>query len=187
MSTKLDSLLLSEAEMSAVLGIGRKSLTDLRLAGKVEPTQAKPIRYAAGPTIRSEFQRLRDVASARVSEVENDDSNTLDPIREGSLLKRRQREILEIKLAEARGEVTSLKTVVVALEAVVATTRTQLMGLSKSLAARLHGLSPKDVAALDETVNLALQDLADNAQRIPDEIRRAAVESATKAAQETAE
>lgn len=172
MTTDLDSLLLSEAKMADVLGIGRKSLTDLRLAGKIEPAQAKPIRYAAGPTIRSELQRLRDAASARVSEVVSDDSSKLDPVREGSLLKRAQRQLIEAKLNQMQGDLVDRETMQAAINVVCSTARTRILSMPAALSSRLHGLTRSDQVAITEACHQILQDLADDSARIPDLLKK---------------
>ena len=95
----------------------------------------------------------------------------VDRMHEAAMLDRRRREEIEIKLAERRGELLSLESIVTMIKYLILAIRSKYLALPSRMRSLVPELSPKAYAILEQLVRDAIAEF--NAERFPRSVREA--------------
>jgi hypothetical protein len=87
------------------------------------------------------------------------------------MLDRRRREEIEIKLAERRGELLALESIVTMIKFLILAIRSKYLALPNRMRSLVPDLSPKAYAILEQLVRDAIAEF--NAERFPRAVREA--------------
>lgn len=165
------AILMATAAFGALLGITKQRVDQLAAEGTFQ--KAARGKYDIHVNIPRYLDRLREAAAGRQGESESGEK--IDPIFERAMKDRVDRQIKELKLAQARGEVVQMSDVMVAWGRVVTAAKAKMMSLSSRLPTMIHGLNGTDIAVIQDEVRGVLEQLVDDGNKVPDRIKKAAL------------
>lgn len=166
-----DPILMATAEFGALLGITKQRVDQLAAEGTF--VKAGRGRYDIRVNIPRYLERLRIAASGR--QGEGDDGQKIDPIFEKAMKDRVDRQLKELKLQQARGEVVQMSEVLLAWGRIMTAAKGKMMSLATRLPTMIHGLDKKDIEIIQNEVRSVLNDLAEDGEAVPDQIKKAAL------------
>ena len=168
---EIETAVLPAAQFAALLGITVQRVDQLKQEGTLTPHPGGGFMF--GPALRQYTARLREGAAGRVGE--NEDGEKLDPQYEKALETKRKRELLDIQLAKARGEVVSSQEIIEVWQRVISASRSRIMSLATRLPNMLHHLEKKDIQIIDDEVRDVLTRLAADGEDSLVEVRENAI------------
>lgn len=115
---------------------------------------------------RKIIAHLGEVAAGWMSQ-----DGRVDRMREAAMLDRRKREEIELKLAERRGQLISLPSIVELIKYLILAIRTKFLALPSRMRSQCPDLSAKHYAILDRLVRDVILDF--NSDRFPPAVRSA--------------
>ena len=143
----------TKAELSILLGLSIRTLTDLAAKGVLVPGTKKGT-FNTKASVQAYVGNLREVAASR-SEQQQSPLNS-----ERLLTEKVIRQIKEIELAERRGEMLSLDEISENWSSFARKVKATFLGLPTKLRQKMPHLTAADGEAIRKVVRRSLQDLA---------------------------
>lgn len=154
------------SELAKFLGITVQRAHQLENAGTL--TKGEDRKYDLKQAVQDYCARLRETAAGRQGTGEGG----LDPVQESARLKKVQADLIEIKLAQMRGEVISSDEVLVVWQRIIAAARARIMSLTTRLPTMIHHLDKPDIAIIENEVREVLERLTEDGKGSLDEVRK---------------
>lgn len=145
----------SQSHLARILGVSHQRVNQLIEEKVVERDE---LSKSGGVLL---IQSLKNYWRSKAPEKDKNEDGTVVFWKERALLTRRQRELAELKLSKARGELYNAAEVEDAFVQLVITLRTNLLGLPNKFAVQLEGKTRAQIAKiLTEEIEYQLTELS---------------------------
>jgi phage terminase Nu1 subunit (DNA packaging protein) len=169
-----DEITVTGAELATYLGITVARVDQLRREGTLAKTGR---RYDLRRSVQAYCERLRESAAGRQGESDGD---KLDPVYEKAAKDRVERQLKEIQLAKARGEVMQSSEILAVMQTVMGAVRARILSLPNRLPTMIHGMTKEHVEIVKREVYDILNRLVADGSVVLKDLQNKAIEDSSE-------